>query len=171
MAERQDKKTTIINLEVKDGNEQWAYLFSKALVKNAIDLYLEIKVGKLMRTERELTQKKDSIRGLLDGSITTLAYETDLNSHTPLMRYKTNQAKKQIDVEVLKSMYANVIQNLEMTKFQRAQEEPIIEIIDEPILPLKSEKFGKVKSIFVFSFVIEILFVLLISLKRYLKSL
>lgn len=171
VAERQDKKTTIINLEVKDGNEQWAYLFSKALVKNAIDLYLEIKVGKLMRTERELTQKKDSIRGLLDGSITTLAYETDLNSHTPLMRYKTNQAKKQIDVEVLKSMYANVIQNLEMTKFQRAQEEPIIEIIDEPILPLKSEKFGKVKSIFVFSFVIEILFVLLISLKRYLKSL
>ncbi len=148
LAERQDKKTTIINLEVKDNNEQWAYLFSKALVKNAIDLYLEIKVGKLMRTELELTQKKDSIRGLLDGSITTLAYETDLNSHTTLMRYKTNQAKKQIDVEVLKSMYANVIQNLEMTKFQRAQEEPIIEIIDEPILPLSMEKFGKLKGIF-----------------------
>lgn len=147
VAERQDKKTTIINLEVKDGNEQWAYLFSKALVKNAIDLYLEIKVGKLMRTEQELTQKKDSIRGLLDGSITTLAYETDLNSHTPLMRYKTNQAKKQIDVEVLKNMYANVIQNLEMTKFQRAQEEPIIEIIDEPILPLQKNKLGILKAL------------------------
>jgi uncharacterized protein involved in exopolysaccharide biosynthesis len=143
VAERQDKKTTIINLEVKDNNEQWAYLFSKALVKNAIDLYLEIKVGKLIRTELELTQKKDSIRGLLDGSITTLAYETDLNSHTPLMRYKTKQAKKQIDVEVLKTMYGNVIQNLEMTKFQRAQEEPIIEIIDEPILPLTKQEFGK----------------------------
>jgi uncharacterized protein involved in exopolysaccharide biosynthesis len=147
VAERQDKKTTIINLEVKDNNEQWAYLFSKALVKNAIDLYLEIKVGKLMRTEQELTQKKDSIRGLLDGSITTLAYETDLNSHTPLLRYKTNQAKKQIDVEVLKSMYANVIQNLEMTKFQRAQEEPIIEIIDEPILPLIMEHLSYLKGI------------------------
>jgi uncharacterized protein involved in exopolysaccharide biosynthesis len=140
LAERQDKKTTIINLEVKDVNEQWAYLFSKALVKNAIDLYLEIKVGKLMRTENELIQKKDSIRGLLDGSITTLAFETDMNSHTPLMRYKTNQAKKQIDVEVLKTMYANIIQNLEMTKFQRAQEEQIIEIIDEPILPLFKSK-------------------------------
>lgn len=142
-AERQDKKTTIINLEVKDKNEEWAYLFSKALVKNAIDLYLEIKVGKLMRTEQELTQKKDSIRGLLDGSITTLAYETDLNTHTPLMRYKTNQAKKQIDVEVFRGMYANLIQNLEMTKFQRAQEEPIIEIIDEPILPLEIKRKSK----------------------------
>ena len=152
LAERQDKKTTIINLEVKDDNEKWAYLFSKALVKNAIDLYLEIKVGKLMRTELELTQKKDSIRGLLDGSITTLAYETDLNSHTPLMRYKTNQAKKQIDVEVLKTMYGNIIQNLEMTKFQRSQEEPIIEIIDEPILPLNMEKFGKTKGLVIGGF-------------------
>lgn len=156
VAERLDKKTTIINLDVKDVNEQWAYLFSKALVKNAIDLYLEIKIGKLLRAEEELTNKRDSIRGLLDGSITTLAFETDLNSHTPLMRYKTNQVKKQIDVEVLKSMYANVIQNLEVTKIQRAQEEPIIEIIDEPILPLELKKSSKVlMSIFIgFSFMV-----------------
>lgn len=166
VAERQDKKTTIINLEVKDNNEQWAYLFSKALVKNAIDLYLEIKVGKLLRTEQELTQKKDSIRGLLDGSITTLAYETDLNSHTPLMRYKTKQAKKQIDVEVLKTMYGNVIQNLEMTKFQRAQEEPIIEIIDEPILPLAIKKISLVIASILFSLISVILFSWFLILKK-----
>jgi hypothetical protein len=170
VAERQDKKTTIINLDVKDENEQWAYLFSKALVKNAIDLYLEIKVGKLMRTENELIQKKDSIRGLLDGSITTLAFETDLNSHTPLMRYKTNQAKKQIDVEVLKTMYANVIQNLEMTKFQRAQEEPIIEIIDEPILPLEIKEFGILKSVIIFAFVFLFAVISQIALRKYLNS-
>jgi hypothetical protein len=149
IAERADKKTTIINLEVKDQNEQWALLFSKMLVQHAIDLYMEIKVGKLITTERELTRKRDSIRGLLDGSITTLAIETDLNSHAPLMRYKTKQAKKQVDVEVLKTMYGNVIQNLEMTKFQRSQEEPIIEIIDEPILPLEVKDFSLVKGIFI----------------------
>lgn len=171
VADRQDKKTSIIILEVKDGNEQWAYLFSKALVKNAIDLYLEIKVGKLMRTEQELTKKKDSIRGLLDGSITTLAYETDLNSHTPLMRYKTTQAKKQIDVEVLKSMYGSVIQNLEITKMQRAQEEPIIEIIDAPILPLSIEKFGMVKSILLGATVLIFISILSLSVKKYFQEL
>ncbi|MEY4964164.1 MAG: hypothetical protein RLZZ323_1483 [Bacteroidota bacterium] len=139
-AERQDNKTSIINLDIRDVSENWAFLFSKSIVRNAINLYLEIKVGKLLRTESELTHKKDSIRGLLNGSITTLAFETDLNTHTPLMRYKTNQVKKQIDVEVLRGMYANMIQNLEMTKFQRAQEEPIIEIIDEPIMPLNVNK-------------------------------
>jgi uncharacterized protein involved in exopolysaccharide biosynthesis len=166
VAERLDKKTTIINLDVKDNNEQWAYLFSKALVKNAIDLYLEIKIGKLLRAEEELTNKRDSIRGLLDGSITTLAFETDLNSHTPLMRHKTNQVKKQIDVEVLKSMYANVIQNLEVTKIQRAQEEPIIEIIDEPILPLNKNQFSVFKAIFFMSIIFTIISVIIIFIKR-----
>lgn len=169
-AERIDKKTTIINLDVNDVNEQWAYLFSKALVKNAIDLYLEIKIGKLLRAEEELTNKRDSIRGLLDGSITTLAFETDLNSHTPLMRYKTNQVKKQIDVEVLKSMYANVIQNLEITKMQRAQEEPIIEIIDEPLLPLKIEKFGKIKAVLLFFVLFSLLSVIIFIFRGYMRA-
>ncbi len=170
VAERLDKKTTIINLDVKDNNEQWAYLFSKALVKNAIDLYLEIKIGKLLRAEEELTNKRDSIRGLLDGSITTLAFETDLNSHTPLMRYKTNQVKKQIDVEVLKSMYANVIQNLEVTKIQREQEEPIIEIIDEPILPLNKIQFGKLKGLIIGGVLSAFLLVVMLLGRNLLKG-
>jgi hypothetical protein len=164
VADRADKKNTIINLEVKDQNEQWAFLFSKMLVQHAIDLYMEIKVGKLIATEQDLTRKRDSIRGLLDGSITTLAIETDLNSHAPLMRYKTKQAKKQVDVEVLKTMYGNIIQNLEMTKFQRSQEEPIIEIIDEPIMPLQSDKFGKAKGVIIggilSGFLITILYII-----------
>ena len=147
VADRTDKKTTIVSLEVTDNNEKWAFLFSKMLVKHAIELYLDIKIGRLLTSELELTRKRDSIRGLLDGSITTLAIESDLSSHAPLMRYKSNQAKKQVDVEVLKSMYSSVIQNLEITKFKRSQEEPIIEIIDEPILPLKVKKFGKAKGI------------------------
>ena len=170
LADRADKKNTIIKLEVKDENEYWAYLFSKMLVKHAIDLYMDIKVGKLIATEQDLTRKRDSIRGMLDGSITTLAYETDLNSHTPLMRYKTNQAKKQIDVEVLKTMYGNIIQNLEMTKFQRSQEEPIIEIIDEPILPLSMEKFGKAKGTVMGGFLAGFLIFGWLVLKRLLKT-
>ena len=81
VADRTDKKTTIVSLEVIDNNEKWAFLFSKMLVKHAIELYLDIKIGRLLTSELELTRKRDSIRGLLDGSITTLAIETDLSSH------------------------------------------------------------------------------------------
>jgi hypothetical protein len=132
---------------------------------------MEIKVGKLIATEQDLTRKRDSIRGLLDGTITTLAIETDLNSHSPLMRYKTKQVKKQVDVEVLKTMYGNIIQNLEMTKFQRSQEEPIIEIIDEPILPLKMEKFGKGKGILIGGILTGFLLLGFLALRKVLNGL
>jgi hypothetical protein len=147
VAERLDKKNSIINLAVTDENEQWAFLFSQLLIQHAIDLYMDIKLGKLLDTETTLVNKRDSIRGVLDGSITTLAFETDLNSHTPLMRYKTNQAKKQIDVQMLTAMYGDIVKNLEITRFTKSQEEPIIEIIDEPILPLDKVQFGKLKGI------------------------
>ena len=171
VADRADKKNTIINLEVKDENEQWAFLFSKMVVQHAIDLYMEIKIGRLIATEQDLTRKRDSIRGLLDGTITTLAIETDLNSHSPLMRYKTKQVKKQVDVEVLKTMYGNIIQNLEMTKFQRSQEEPIIEIIDEPLLPLKMEKFGKGKGILIGGILTGFLLLGFLALRKVLNGL
>jgi hypothetical protein len=165
-AERTDKKTTIIAIDVKDQNELWAYQFSQMLVKHAIDLYMDIKVGKLMATEKELSKKQDSIRSILDGSISKLAYETDLNSHAPLLRHKTNQVKKQIDVEVLKEIYANISQNLELTKYQRSQEEPIIEIIDQPMLPLSSERLGLIKGTIIGGFVFFLLIFVFLILKR-----
>jgi uncharacterized protein involved in exopolysaccharide biosynthesis len=174
VAERANEKNTIINLKVKDENEQWAFLLSKMVVKHAIDLYMEIKVGKLIATEQDLTRKRDSIRGLLDGTITTLAIETDLNSHSPLMRYKTKQAKKQVDIEVLKTMYGNIIQNLEMTKFQRSQEEPIIEIIDEPILPLEVNELGQIRGLIFgglfFGFLATLIILIRLQLNRFFAS-
>jgi hypothetical protein len=152
VAERLDKKNSIINLAVTDENEQWAFLFSQLLIQHAIDLYMDIKLGKLLDTETTLMNKRDSIRGVLDGSITTLAFETDLNSHTPLMRYKTNQAKKQIDVQMLTAMYGDIVKNLEINRFTKSQEEPIIEIIDEPMMPLEKVQFGKLKGVLIGGF-------------------
>jgi hypothetical protein len=145
VTDRIDKKTNIIYVNVSDKNERWAYLFSKMLISNSIDLYMDLKVGKLVETEKALIRKKDSVRGLLDGTISTLAIEADLNNHIPLLRYKTNQSKKQIDVEMLTAIYGDIIKNLEITRFTKSQEEPIIEIIDEPLMPLEKSKFGKSK--------------------------
>jgi hypothetical protein len=170
VAERLDKKTSIINLAVTDENEQWAFLFSQLLIQHAIELYMDIKLGKLLDTETTLVNKRDSIRGLLDGSITTLAFETDLNSHTPLMRYKTNQAKKQIDVQMLTAMYGDIVKNLEITRFTKSQEEPIIEIIDEPILPLDKVQFGKLKGIVVGGFLAAFLMIGVLIGRKVLKK-
>jgi uncharacterized protein involved in exopolysaccharide biosynthesis len=63
-----------------------------------------------------------------------------------------------------------VIQNLEITKMQRAQEEPIIEIIDAPILPLGMEKFGQVKGIAIGGFLAGIIIIGWLFFKRFYRE-
>ena len=67
-------------------------------------------------------------------------------------------------------MYGSVIQNLEITKFKRSQEEPIIEIIDEPILPLKVKEFGKAKGIIFGGFLSGFLIIGFLIIRKVLKG-
>ena len=46
------------------------------------------------------------------------------------------------------TVYAEVLKNLETLKLEMARETPIVQIIDTPRLPLKKDKLGKIKGIF-----------------------
>ena len=46
-------------------------------------------------------------------------------------------------VEVLNAMYLEIVKNLELSKITLLNQTPIINIIDEPILPLDEDKKSK----------------------------
>jgi uncharacterized protein involved in exopolysaccharide biosynthesis len=54
--------------------------------------------------------------------------------------------KKQIDVQANAAIYAEIVKNLEISKISLRQETPLIQLIDEPILPLEFDKAGKIMS-------------------------
>ena len=58
-----------------------------------------------------------------------------------------------------------------MTKFQRSQEEPIIEIIDEPILPLKKNEFGKLKGFLIGGFLLSFFLTVILISRKAIKGL
>ena len=51
------------------------------------------------------------------------------------------------EVEVLNTMYLEIIKNLEISKMTLLNKTPIINIIDKPILPLEEEKISKAAGI------------------------
>lgn len=57
-----------------------------------------------------------------------------------------------------------MVKNLELAKVTLRKETPLIQIIDKPILPLKKERFGKVKGVifggFLGGFFIVIFFII-----------
>ena len=73
------------------------------------------------------------------------------------------------NVEVLNTMYLEIIKNLEIAKMTLLNQTPIIQIIDRPILPLKDNSVSKllvvIISIFI-SLILSIIYLFFVKLFR-----
>lgn len=132
-----DKKASIIDLTLTDVNEQWAFLMSKLIIKKATDLYLDLKVGKTIRTIGILESRLDSVKRTLDGLISAAAVENDQSKALVSMQSRVPAAKKQMQIQILSAMQVELVKTLELNKFALQREEPVIQVIDTPIIPLK----------------------------------
>jgi len=138
---KKDKKASFIDITVKDQSELFAFWMNRYLVEEAIHLYLDLKVGKMKRSVTILQNRVDSVQRILDGTMRSAASGIDqsmgLVSNVP----RVSTAKKQMEVQMLGTLFGELTKNLELTKFTLDREEPTIQIVDAPTFPL--EKFGK----------------------------
>lgn len=136
-----DKKASIIDVQVIGVDEAWTYYFNKMLITKASQLYQDMKVGKSRRTVEVLASRVDSVKKALDNAMSSAAIESDRNQALVLMQARVPAAKTQMQVQLLTTMYGELVKNLEISKLSLEREEPVIEVIDEPTMPL--EKKGK----------------------------
>jgi hypothetical protein len=138
---KKDKKASFIDITVKDQSELFAFWMNRCLVEEATHLYLDLKVGKMKRSVAVLQNKVDSVQRILDGTMRSAALGIDqsmgLVSNVP----RVGTVKKQMEVQMLGTLFGELTKNLELTKFTLDREEPTIQIVDAPTMPL--EKFGK----------------------------
>jgi hypothetical protein len=138
---KKDKKASFIDITVKDRSELFALWMNKLLVEEATQLYIELKVGKMQRSVKILQGKVDSVQRVLDGTMRSAATGMDQSMGLVSNAPRVGTAKKQMEAEMLGTLFGELTKNLELTKFTLEREEPTIQIIDAPTLPL--EKFGK----------------------------
>jgi hypothetical protein len=138
---KKDKKASFIDITVKDQSELFAFWINKLLVEEATQLYLELKVGKMKRSLFILQNRVDSVQRLLDGTMLSAATGMDRSMGLVSNAPKVGTAKKQMEAEMLGTLFGELTKNLELTKFTLEREEPTIQIVDAPTMPL--EKFGK----------------------------
>jgi uncharacterized protein involved in exopolysaccharide biosynthesis len=167
---RLDKKSTIMDIQVRSTDEKWAFEFSKLLIRQALDLYVELKIGKTKRTVKILESRVDSVKAALDIAMGSAAIESDQNQSLVLMRARVPVAKKQMQVQLLTTMYGELVKNLELTKFTLDREEPVIVIIDSPSLPLKRQSRGRAVFTLIGGFVLVFSAASVLLVKRYLEN-
>ena len=78
-------------------------------------------------------------------------------------------ARRQVDVQANTAILTELVKQNEMAKVALRKETPLIQIIDQPILPLPKQKFGKAKGIVLGGFLGGFLIILLLLVRRFLK--
>jgi uncharacterized protein involved in exopolysaccharide biosynthesis len=146
---QKDKKNSIINIDVKSKDELFAKQFTETLAVIVSDFYVETKSKKAKDNLAILERQRDSIRVALNGSLTGVAVSNDqvfgLNPALNVRRVPI--VKKEVDVQANTALLTELIKQTELARINLRKETPLIQVIDKPILPLKKEKFGKVKGL------------------------
>ena len=171
--EQKDKKVSIGTIAMKDTNEYFAQQFNLALTQTVINFYIETKSKRAKENMDILIHQTDSIRGELNAAITGVAVANDntfgLNPALNIKRVPS--ARRQVDVQANSAIFSELIKQTEMAKVTLRKETPLIQVIDQPILPLPKEKFGKAKGILLGGIIAGFLVVLFLIIKRTLNEL
>lgn len=129
-----------ITVSIKATDELFAKQFCERIVATVNDFYIDTKTKK-MRTEIEMLQNKtDKFKTAMTSSMYKTASATDNTPYPNLTRQILQVApqKSGVDVQVSSALYIEMARNLEANKMNLAKETPLIQVIEEPILPLPS---------------------------------
>lgn len=147
--EKPDKKLDFIYLTVISYDENFAKEFSEALISNVIENYKLNKTRKARKNVDILQKRADSVLSELNLSLNSRAIASDNNLNVVRQKANVSKAKQEVNIQLQSGLYSELIKNLELAKFNLMNSEPIIQIIDSPILPLEKIKLSKRKGLLI----------------------
>ena len=159
-----DKKLAIVSVSFTGNDEWFAKHFTQVLTQNVTEFYVETKTRQMRKNVHMMEHKVDSVKQALGRAMYGVASEVDGNQFLVRGVAKVPQAKKQLEIQVLSTMYGELLKNLELSRTLMAKDQPLIQLIDEPRFPLEKNKTSKLTAIFLgalLSFVLAMAYLLL----------
>lgn len=146
---QKDKKNSVINVEIATKSEVFSKQFTETLAVIVSDFYVETKSKKAKQNLAILEHQRDSIRVALNSSLTGVAVSNDevFGLNPALNVRRVPGIKKEVDVQANSAILTELVKQTELARINLRKETPLIQVIDKPILPLKKEKFGKLKGL------------------------
>ena len=149
--EKPDKKLSIIDVTFTSKDEVFAKEFTNKLVETVNEFFAATKTKKSAQNVRVLQHQADSVKAILNSSINGVASAIDAapNANPQQLSLRVPSQKKQVDVQASTAIYSEIVKNLEISKISLQQEAPLIQVIDQPIMPLKMSRVSKTKGILI----------------------
>ena len=154
--EIKNDETDIIYLSFKSKEEKFAKLFSENLIDEMSSMYIEYQTKQSTNTIDFLQNRADSVFNELEKAEEEFARVKDINQRIIKASGRLKELQLMRSVEVLSTMYLELVKNIEISKLTLLNQTPIIQVIDRPILPLEDTKFSTLLVFFI-SFVLSFL--------------
>lgn len=140
-----DKKLSIIKVTMSTKDEFFSKSFAEVIVQKVNQFYVDTKTKKSLENLSILQKQADSLKSELNKSISGVAQaiDTNPNSNPAFQKLRVPSQKKQVEVQANGTAYGEILKNLELAKITFRKDKPLIQVIDAPIYPLKTDKTGK----------------------------
>ena len=167
---QEDKKLSIINIRIVSTDEIFAKVFSEKLIETVTDFYIETKTKKSRGNVMLLQNRADSVQRELNAALYGRAQFGDQNMGLIRQQAAVPKLKQEMRVQMLGTLYGELVKNLEFAKLTLMREEPLVQIIDQPILPLPRVALGKLKASLIGGFLFGFFSLFGLGLKKVLNG-
>jgi hypothetical protein len=142
-----DKKASFVDIRVVTGDEKLSLLSSIRLVEIATERYIQSKTKVKLTNVNNLQRRADSLAQILDNKIIYNAgVQQSLVDINPALRSIPAAAEIAVrDKNMIGTIFAEVVKNLEISKTLLSQETPVIQIVDMSSSPLERLRPSKIK--------------------------
>ena len=137
LVELQSDEANIINLSYTSVNGEFAKMFVETLIEQMSKMYISHQTAQSSNTLDFLSSRADSVFIELEMAEEEFAKVKDINQRIVKASGRLKELQLMRNVEVLSTMYLEIVKNLEISKLTLLNQTPIIQIIDKPILPLE----------------------------------
>jgi len=170
--DKPDKKNDVIAISIVTPDQYFSKAFAEELLNNAREFYIETQTKKSKENVDILRMQVDSIRALLNLALVGAASTNDANPNMnpAFQRLRVPSQKKLVDVEMNKAILEELVKQLELSEITLRKETPLIQVIDEPVIPMKPKKLGKIKGTVTGIFLGGLIIVLFISIREFFKK-
>jgi len=148
----QNDEANILNLNYSSFSSQFAKHFTESLIDEMSGMYSSYQTERIRFSLNNLKSRSDSVFSELQRSERNLARIKDRNTRVITASGRLDEIRYMREVQVLNTMYLELIKNTEIVKMNLLNETPIIQIVDTPILPLSIVKRSFMFWITIFSF-------------------
>jgi len=145
----ESRDATIITITFSSVDEEFSKIFTETLIQEIEKLYTSITVNKARNTVQYVQKRADSVFTELKTAEQEYARVKDINERIVKASGRLKELQLMRDVEVLNTIYLELIKNIEISKITLLNTTPIIQIIDKPKFPLENDKVSLLVIIFI----------------------